>query len=370
MRILLVTNTSWNLWHFRGSLIRRLSEEGFEVIGMAREDEFAKRLPELGMQRFISLQRMAPGGKNPVNDGLLLYELRRKYQHLRPDLVMHFTIKPNIYGSMAAGGLGIPAIATLTGLGYTFLHPGGVNRIIPFLYKRAFKKVEAAVFQNQDDRDLFLSMTLVNEGRTHLIRGSGVDVNHFRPRPFMSRHFNFLFIGRLLRDKGVAEFLKAAEDVHRMFPDARFQLIGRFDEYNPACLGKSLLKKYLFNSQLPVEYLGPHSDVRPFIAKSEVLVLPSYREGMPRVVLEAMSMGKPILTTDVPGCRDTVEEGKNGFLVPARNATLLAQRMKDFCRLPVEERRKMGEYSRQKVVAEFSQEQVLNQYIQLIRNLL
>jgi len=243
-------------------------------------------------------------------------------------LVFNYTIKPVIFGSIAARLAGVKNIySMLTGLGYVFVAKGGkaliIKTISKFLYRIALKRCDKVLFQNPDDLNEFVSCKLVAREKTALINGSGVNLDHFYPVA-LPEEVSFLMICRIIKDKGVIEYLKAAEIVKRTYPNTRFSLVGPFD-VNPSALSFEDIKPYI-DSNI-INYLGETRDVRPFLEKASVFVLPSYREGTPRTVLEAMAMGRAIITTDAPGCRETVVDGLNGFLVPVKDVENIARSM-------------------------------------------
>lgn len=364
MKITLTANTAWNLHHFRRPLIRRLVAEGHEVLLLAAADRYADDLKGLAGVRFRPLRHLRPQSKNPWREWLLLLELYRIYRRERPDLTLHFTIKPNLYGSLAAGRLGIPNIATVTGLGYTFINDTPGHRFVRQLYRRAFRRADRIVFQNPDDYRLLTESGLAAAERSVLIPGSGVDTDYFQPRekPEPADNFVFLFIGRLLIDKGIREFVDAARRLHQ--PGLAFWVLGERPEDHPNRVPEAEWRASVDSGV--IHWLGYEEDVRPVLARADALALPSYREGLPRAVLEAMAMAKPIITTDTAGCRETVEVGKNGFLVPIRSEEALAEAMERLWRMDDELRMEMGRYSRRKVVKEFSEAVVLNGYSRLL----
>jgi glycosyltransferase involved in cell wall biosynthesis len=318
--------------------------------------------------RFVPLQHLSRKSLSPLNNLQTLSELARLLRREQPDLAVFYTAKPNIFGAFAARLAGISAIATVEGLGYAATASPFFRKIIFGLYRLAFRFVEKVVFLNHDDRAEFLSRRVVPVGKTLVIKGTGVDMAHFYLKKNAATEPVFLFIGRLLSDKGIREFVQAARQVKEAVSRIRFQILGSLDAGNPASIEQKELLHWIENQS--VEYLGQTDDVRPHIARASVVVLPSYREGMPRALLEGMAMGKPIITTNSVGCRETVDEGRNGFIVPSENAEALADAMLRFLQLPAYQQLDMGHYSRQKAATEFSNSVVLPQYLQLIREAL
>jgi len=368
--IALVTNTSWNLVHFRISLAEQLQQEGYRVLAIASPGAYSDRLHTFPFSRYYPWTQLRTHSRSLFQEWSAARELRRLYQFLRPDLALHFTIKPNLYGSWSAARLGIPSISTITGLGYPFLHPGGRNQFVPFLYRKALKGTSATVFQNEDDRALFLKKDMVDPSKTHLIPGSGVDTHFFKPVPANSKpgDFTFLYTGRLLRDKGIIEFLEAGCKIAKKRPGVRIWIAGEMELENPAALTAKELEPYF--SHPAFHYWGFLEDIRPVMAQSDVFVLPSYREGMPRAVLEAMAMGKPVITTQTAGCKETVEPGENGLLVPLKNTGALHEAMLQIMDYEASVLEVMGEKSRQRALALFDIKIINQQFLDLINEVL
>jgi len=369
-KILLVANSTWNIYNFRLSLIRHLKAEGYRVVVVAPVDEYIDYLHQTGVTRHVPLHHLRPQSRNPAHDLLLTWELYRIYRRERPDLILHYTIKPNIYGNLAARMAGIPSISTITGLGYTFLHASRfTTRAVQQLYRRALRWPRWVAFHNRDDEALFRSKRLVPPQRSLVIHGSGVNTNHFRPLPRPdSDSFIFLFIGRLLSDKGLPELVEAGKQLRRRYPQAELWVVGELSPGNPSAISKEQVLNWMEAGH--IRYAGHSRDVRPFIKIADAMVLPSHREGIPRALLEGMAMGKPIITTNVPGCRDTVEEGRNGFLVPSRDTPALSRAMERMLALPEEEREDMGIHSRRKSREEFEDKIITQRYTALIETIL
>ena len=273
---------------------------------------------------------------NPLRDIRAACALVALFHEVRPDVVLSYTIKPVIYGSLAARWTGVPAIySMITGVGYAFSVQGVkgylVSNLVRFLYKLSLNSNRKVFFQNPDDRNLFQEFDLLRDAdQAVLVNGSGVDVGHFQQAAFPAMT-SFLLIARLLRDKGVIEFVQAARVIKEQYPEVIFRLVGWIDQ-SPMAISENDLKQWA--EEGVIEYMGKLDDVRPAIANTTVYVLPSYREGTPRTVLEAMAMGRPIITTDAPGCRETVQEGLNGFLVLPRDSAALVSAMKRFIMQP------------------------------------
>ena len=365
-KIFLVSRCAWTLFNFRAGLMRELVKNGNTVIGGgAAGDGFEPKIEALGV-KFNGLP-VDKKGINPRADIKLFWTLYRWYRKEQPDIVHHFTIKPVIYGSIAARMAKIPKIVnTVTGLGYVFTDEKitWLRRLVVGLYRISLSCADFTFFQNQDDYDFFLSRGLVKESGTALLPGSGVDCEHFSPvpgpNPLEKSQPTFLMVSRLLKDKGIYEFVEAARLVKEHYPKARFQLLGRRDVRNPNVVPESDLKSW--DNQGLVSCLGEVSDVRPMMEKSDVVVLPSYREGIPRALLEAAAMAKPIITTDAVGCREVVDDEINGLLVPVKDAPALARAMERMINDP-EMRKRMGKAGRKKVEREFDEKIVIKKIL-------
>jgi len=365
-KIILASRCAWTLYNFRAGLLRALKKEGHIVIGGgAGGDGFEDYIMDLGVP-FVSLPVDRQGINLPA-DLKLLWTLYRWYQRERPAIVHHFTIKPVIYGSIAARLAGVPRIInTVTGLGYVFIEDDvtWLRYIVKKLYSIALNCADFTFFQNRDDLTYFLSHGLVQAEKAGLLPGSGVDCSFFSPvvvRRFPDAAITFLMVARLLREKGVEEFVEAARLVKETFPMARFQLLGPRDERNPTVVSVSDLARW--QEDKIITWLGETTDVRPIMAQADVVVLPSYREGTPRALLEAAAMAKPIITSETVGCREVVEDGVNGFLVPVKNVQALTKAMIHLIQDSAL-RERMGKAGRAKVEQEFEERSVIKKVME------
>ena len=362
-KIILVSRCAWTLYNFRAGLLRALKSAGHLVItGGAGGDGFEKHISDLGVP-FTPL----PIDKhviNPVADLKLFWALYRLYRTEQPAVVHHFTIKPVIYGSIAARLAGVPRIVnTVTGLGQVFVQDNTrwLRYVVQRLYSIALSCAHFTFFQNRDDLDYFIGYGMVRRQKAGLIPGSGVDCSYFTPASVTVRSCDdpviFLMVARLLRVKGVEEFVEAARLVKNRFPNTQFQLLGPRDERNPTVVSISELNRW--QSEGVIRWLGETSDVRPVLAQADVITLPSYyREGTPRALLEAAAMAKPIITTENVGCREVVEDGVNGLLVPVKDAKALAKAMIRLIEDPAL-RERMGKAGRAKVEQQFEERSVI-----------
>lgn len=363
MHVVVCANSTWTVWHFRRAVVAALLEDGHRVTVLAPRDDSAHALAGLGC-RIVGLA-MNPKGLNPLDGALLVLRLRRHLKADPPDAILGFTIKSNIFGAIAADGLGIPFVPNVTGLGTAFLSGLLLRTIAKTLYRFAFRHVPAVFFQNPDDRDLFITEGLVRPTQARLLPGSGIDLDHFSAVAMpITDSPTFLMIGRLLRDKGVFEFVEAARILRNVHPNIRFQLLGELAAANRSAISRATLDGWL--QEGVVEYLGTVEDVRPVIANADCVVLPSYREGAPRALIEAAAMARPIIATDVPGCRAVLDDGISGLLCKVRDATDLAAVLLRFLDLPREVRACMGQAGRRKMEQEFDQRRVVQAYREVV----
>jgi glycosyltransferase involved in cell wall biosynthesis len=365
--ILVASNTSWSLSNFRLNLMKELSGAGYRVIAVAPADDYSERLQQHGIQ-FVPypLDRRST---NPFNELLALFRLCAVIRRLNPDLILSYTPKINIYASLAARMFAVPIVNNVSGMGYAFIHKGILARLVTMMYRLAFNRSTKVFFQNNDDMHLFVNR-IVSPGIAERLPGSGVDTVRFAPTSALNRsnRFVFLLVARMLRDKGVVEYVDAARIVRQSFPDVEFSLLGFVDVQNPAAISSEQMSAWV--KEGVVRYLGATDNVKPYLAGADCVVLPSYREGTPRSLLEAAAMGKPIIATDAIGCRDVVDDGVTGFLCKLRDAGDLADKMLRMLRLSEDERREMGTRGREKMICEFDERIVLDKYMEVIRDIL
>lgn len=360
MRITLVANTTWNIYNFRLNVIDKLLQEGHEVHVIAPVDEYISYKENYPSVKHYNLRTMDRDSTNPIKDLLLIGELMRKYRKINPDLIIHYTNKVNIFGGIAAKLTGKKSVAMITGLGYAFIHKGWIRDITTTLYRRTASIHKRFIFENIEDRELFERSKIIKKGQGVSIKGCGVDTSHYKPYPNGNLkekgELVFTFIGRLLYDKGIREFVAAAMILREEFPTIRFWIVGELDPQNPATVDRDDLNKWVENDI--VRYHGFQKDVRPFIADSDCVVLPSYREAIPRTITEAMSMGKAVITTDVAGCREAVDVGVNGYLAEVRSVSSLVNTIKAYINLSPQARHDMGYAGRQKALEEFDDKKI------------
>lgn len=366
-KVIIALNTAWNLYNFRAGLILALLEHGYEVVAIAPVDEYAKHLEALGC-RFVPVP-MDNRGTHPGRDFLLFCRFFLLLLKEKPSIYLSYTVKPNVYGSLAAHLLGIPVINNISGLGAVFIRNGPLVRLVRCLYRLALNRSARVFFQNDDDREVFVSLGLVAQPITDRLPGSGIDLARFVPVPLPGRSpIRFLLIARMLWDKGVSEFVEAARLLKQRGVDAEFCLLGFLNVKNPAAISRQQMIDWV--EEGAVNYLGVSAKVQEEIAKADCVVLPSYREGTPRTLLEAAAMARPIVTTDAVGCREVVDDGINGYLCKVRDAADLADKMVRIIRMSHAERELMGLRGRIKVEKEFDEKIVVNKYLEAIETIL
>jgi glycosyltransferase involved in cell wall biosynthesis len=368
-KLLLSVNSAWNIANFRGGLIHALQHDGWEVVTAAPADAHVERVRALGC-RFVALP-MDSGGTHPWRDAVLYRRYRALLGAERPAAFLGFTIKPNVYGSLAAHALGVPVINNIAGLGTAFIRNSWLTHVARLLYRHALRRSHRVLFQNEDDRRYFVQSGLVDAARTDRVPGSGVNLQAFTPAPLPARGpgdpVRFLFVGRVLRDKGIAEYVEAARRLRAAGVAAEFAILGPLASPNRSALSRREVDRWVADGT--VRYLGVADDVRPHIAAAHCIVLPSYREGVPRTLLEAAGMARPLITTDAVGCRDAVDDGSNGYLVRLGDSADLAEKCLRFARLGLDEQARMGQAGRRKAEREFDESLVFAKYLECMRDL-
>jgi len=344
-----------------------LRDKGYKVIVIAPDDNYTERVRKDGFEVFdIKINR---SGTNPIQDIGMVINYFKLYRMISPDLICNFTIKPNIYGSIAARFLKIPTINNISGLGTLFIEKSFKTTIAKLLYKVSLKFTEKVFFQNPDDCNLFLKEHLVSQAKTAIVPGSGINVTKYSSSLIAPAKINdFIFISRLLKDKGIYEYIDAARIVKKEKPDVTFAVMGPLDFDNKTSIRENDLKKW--KSEGIVQVLEASDDVRNAIAISSCIVLPSYREGIPRILLEAGSMGKMLITTDVAGCKEVVINNYNGFLCDPESPDSLSKSMFKMISLSESERFQMGENSRKIIESKFDEKFVFQIYQSAIESLI
>jgi len=383
-KIIIAANSAFNLTNHRVGLINGLLNEGYKVLAISPIDEFASRLKELDCHH-VPLQ-MDRKGTNIGRDLLLFWRYRILMQQHKPDIYLGFTAKPNIYGSLAAQSLGIPVINNISGLGTVFgamsttLYGRFLSRLVRILYRFALLRSKKIFFQNKDDYHEFFEKGVVKDHLTDLLPGSGVDLNRFTYKPITVNQLSpkvnnekkktrFLLISRMLWDKGIGEYVKAARFLTRRYPRSEFCMIGFLDFQNPEAISEAQINQWI--AEGIVQNLGVINDVRSEIVKADCVVLPSrFREGTPRSLLEAAAMGRPIITTNSIGCRETVDDGVSGYLCIPSDSVDLSKKMERLIQLNDTQRYEMGRCGRKKMETQFDEQIVVQKYLEVIsRNL-
>lgn len=334
-------------------MMKSFQDKGYDVFALGNEAEelWKDKFIEAGITyKQINVER---NGTNPIHDLAALVSIYKRLKEIKPLKVFAYQVKPVVYGGIAARRLGIKQVYPLiAGVGSMFLKDDLKTRLIRRLmiaeYKLGMKHSPVVFFQNRDDEKIFRDCGIIDKQKVAMIPGSGVNCNKFAPSP-MPETFGFLCVSRLIRDKGVYEYLEACKIVKERYPEVRCLLVGPYDA-NPSALKPEELEPFIKNGV--VEYFGEQEDVRPYLAQCNVFVLPSYREGTPKANLEAMACGRAVITTDAPGCRETTDNGANGYLVPVKNVQVLAEKMEELYKSP-DLVAKMGKNGRKKAETRF-----------------
>jgi len=346
-------------------------DQGYRITIAAPPDDFLNQIIKDPNVNYLPLFHLRRTSISPWQEGRFTLEIKRLLKSLNPDLVLSYTIKPVIHASWWSHRSKIPHLAVLPGLGSTFIRHSRLNQMIVFLYRYLLPNNRYVLFENEHDRDLFIAKSLVKPSQALAFKGCGVDTSYFTPleKTQPSEVMRFLFLGRLLNEKGIREYIDAAKMMSDKHPNTRFWILGHIDEQNPGAVVKKSFMQWIRHPA--IEYLGFEKDVRNVIRECDVVVLPSYYpEGVPRVLQEGMAMGKPIITTDMPGCREAIEQEVNGILVPPKDSKALFDAFEFIHALSPQERLKMGRAGRMKAIREFD-EKISNQhYLELIDSIL
>ena len=342
------------------NFVTALLKQGHEVHTIAPHDEYSRRLSDAGC--IYHPIKMDSRGANPIKDSALIVELFMIYRRVKPDIILHYTIKPNVYGTLAAALLGIPVVNNVCGLGTAFLKRDLVSLAALALYKISFRFAQKVFFQNPDDLQLFLRYKLVPSKAVDILPGSGIDLSHFKPVAFKrNQKFTFLLISRLITDKGMLEYIEAVKQLKAAGIEANFQLLGAKDPEHKRGIKEPVIQQWIDSNT--IEYLGTTDDVRTFISNADCIVLPSYREGTPRTLLEAASSAKPIIATDVPGCNHVVEDQVNGLLCRIKDADDLADKMRTMSAMDDDRLKEFGVKGRARMEAQYDEILVIRKYL-------
>jgi len=365
-KIAVIENGLFSTYTMREALMLRLMSEGCDVYILTHTNSFVPQVEKMGMK----VINVGSGNLNPIKVSRYIYNLRRALRKIKPDVCLTFSIRPAIWGNLITRELDIPTITNITGIGPLFISKSIVYRIARTMYKKALNRTKKVFFQNYDDMNLFLERKFVKTSVAERIPGSGIDYNKFKPIILKEKDpdtFIFLFIGRLIKDKGIFEYINASRTLRKKFPNAVFNVMGPFWTQN-------LKRNTITHSQLQnwidegvIDYLGEKKDVRKFIAEADCIVLPSYREGTSNTLLEAASMGKPVITTNTTGCREIVTDKVTGFLCRVKDEDDLAEKMEQMILLPADVRNEMGRNARIKIIKEYDKQIVIDAYLKAIR---
>jgi len=374
-KILLIGNTAWSMYNFRIGVAKALRVAGFEVLIAAPYDHTVALIRAEGFHHIdIKIDNK---GISPKKDIMLLIDLYVLYKKFKPALIIHYTIKPNVYGGLAAKLANIKTISFVTGLGSMFIKQTAITNLIKLMYRISFSFSQRVWFLNHEDYIFFTKRKIVSDKKAEILPGEGIDTNSFSlirqssENPFKPQDrnaFRFLFLGRILKDKGILELIAAIRLVKHKYPHIECQVLGFIDALNPSAISEAQLREWI-NEGLVV-YLGQSNDVKPYIAEADCIVLPSYREGISRTLLEAASMEKPIITTDVTGCRDVVDDGFTGFLCRVKDHNDLAEKMIKMLHLSFEQRILMGKNARKKVIKQFDEKLIIAKYLSTVQQLI
>ena len=368
-RIFITANTSWYLYNFRKNSILSLIDRGYHVVAVAPNDSYSSRLKEFGCD-YIHVN-IDQGGTNPLNDIITFIKFLIIYLKFKPSVVLNFTPKNNIYSTLAAKLCKAKVINNIAGLGMVFINESLTAKLARFLYKVSQRKADKIFFQNEDDRKLFLDNKLADVSITDRLPGSGVDLSRFTLQPAKGDGVvRFLLIARMLYDKGIGHYVEAARELKSKYGEyVEFQLLGFVGVNNPSAVAEAEMQAWV--DEGIVNYLGVSDCVEKNIAKVDCMVLPSfYREGVPKSLLEAGAMGKPIIATDNVGCRETVDDGVNGYLCELRSTESLVDKLELMIQMTHEQRLEMGRQSRLKIEREFDEQIVINKYLDAIKECL
>ena len=362
-KVLISSNYAWTIFNFRMNLIRRLKKEGFKVIVLTQfdgyENNIKKEVDEI-KPLFISRK-----GINPFVDLITFFNYIKTILLYKPSTVLLFTVKPVIYGSLAARFTKTTSISMITGLGTVFINESWLTKLIKYLYRFSLKSSSTIFFQNNDDRELFINNKLVKLECCKTTPGSGIDLSKFKQTKLpKKKNLVFLFIGRMLKDKGVIEYIDAAKIIKKKYSNVCFQLLGPTGSENRSAISLNEIKKW--HDKKVIEYLGETNNIVNFLNDATCIVLPSYREGTSRALLEAAAVGRPIIATDVPGCREIINDCESGFLCKVKDPEDLADKMEKMITLSHESRAIMGNNGRLKVEKEYKEEKVLEYFVDAI----
>ena len=357
-RILILANFDVGLYKFRKELIQELLNQGNEVYISLPDGELVRSLEKMGC-KFVNTA-VDRRGINPKTDAKLMFFYKKLIRKLHPDLVITYTIKPNIYGGLMCRMLRVPYAVNITGLGTAFQSESAIKKLVTFLYKIALKKAKVVFFENIGNKQTFLDLNILKEKQTCVLNGAGVNLAEYPFCEYPSgEEIRFLFIGRVMKEKGVDELFEVAKKIKKEYSNVFFDIVGPMEDNYKERIDK-LVKNGI------IEYHGYQEDVKPFIQKCQCFVLPSYHEGMANTLLEAGAMGRPLMTSRIHGCMEAVEDGKNGYLVKAKDTEELLEQIQKFLSIDYEKKKEMGEVSRKIIEKRFDKKKVVEKTMKLL----
>lgn len=369
IRVAVLENALLSSYTAREKLMKELVALNYEVYILTNAPENKEKVEAFG----VKVINIGSANYNPLEVSGYIFKLAKNLREIKPDVCLTFSIRPAIWGNLTARFLNLRVITNITGTGPLFTSKSLAYRIIRKIYPFALRRTETVFFQNTEDRQEFVSRGFVRRSQTKLIPGSGIDYEKFSPIEITKEDqsgMTFLYIGRLLKDKGVPEFIEAARIIRKKYPNVTFRIVGPVWKQN---MKSKMISEEQLNGWINeglIEYAGEKTDVRDEIAHCDCLVLPSHREGMSNVLLEAASMEKPTIASNVPGCREIIEDGITGLLCKVKDSEDLAVKMEEMIGLTSEKRAEMGKKARRKVIREFDKQIVIDSYIHEIENLL
>lgn len=359
-----MANTAWNIYNYRRPLLKKLKLAGWQIVVITASDEYENKVERTLYDEWLFLKNMKTRGKNPWQDMELWLELRRIMTKAHPDVLLSFTIKPNIFGVMATANQGVCCIPTVTGLGSSFIKGNWVSRLTELLYGRALQLASRVVFHNEDDRLHFIKKGLIIESQGMVINGSGIPTNVFQAESLkVHKPFTFLFLGRVMVHKGAQEFIEAAISLKKKNKDLHFMIAGESPSRESGGLSDETLRRA---QQHGVKCMGFVDDTKDILEGADCLVLPSYREGMPRAVLEAMSMSRLVIVSDVPGCRQSIVDNESGFLFELGDSDGLIKAMQSVLDMTEEDQLVIRQNARSRAVELFDEEFISEKYLEII----
>ncbi|MEZ9006732.1 glycosyltransferase family 4 protein [Vibrio sp. 10N.247.311.59] len=363
-RIVFTSNTSWYLYNFRSSSIRHLILSGYEVTCISPKDDYSEKLVKSLGCNWMNV-KMNNKGRNPFEDIQLIYHFYKLIKSIGPSIVFNFTVKNNVYSTAACGIIGIPVVNNISGLGTAFIERGLTSYIVSFLYRVTQPFASMVYCQNSEDLKLLTNHNLVNKSKLGLLPGSGVDTNRFRPvKRVPNEKFTFLFVGRMLFDKGLRELIEASRSLYECGYEFNLYFCGFRSSDNRSSVPSDIFDQWV---NLPfVTYLGPTDEVDVVYGKADCVVLPSYREGLPRTLIESGSMGIPSITTNVPGCKHVVTDGFNGLVCNVKDVQSLSDCMTKILTMDEKERTRLGVNARRRVKEKYDEQLVISELMENI----